>query len=736
MCATLMAGPALAEPLAKMMTPPAKPAAPVPDDGLRGGGFYLEAQALIDDDAHHKVIAEGAVEARYRGRVIRADELDYQRDTGQVTANGHVKIINADGTAQFARSVTLDKDMSEGVAIGFSTRLQNHVKIASARSERRNANVTELDRVIYTPCEVCAENGQKTPTWSIRARKVVEDKARRTIYFQDAVIRVKGVGVLYLPAFWTADPSAPRKSGFLLPVVAISGPRGLSYEQPYYQVISPSMDFTVAPQINTKVNPFLNLDFRKRFYSGVMDIRVGGTVDQDFNSGGEKFGANTARSYILGSGEFDIDSHWSWGFTAERASDKLIFEKYSIPEVFTDRGLYAADGGRLISQIDTVRQDQNSYLSVAAVSVQGLRPNDIQSTIPTVAPLIEARYEPRGAVLGGRLRLDASAVALTRDVSPLLNGEPGIDSRRATAGLDWRTNFTFANGLRLSPFVQGRADIYNLANLQPPSQPNATLARAFGDVGADVSYPLIRQTPAATWILEPMAQIAIGPNTKLDPRIPNEDSQVWEFDETNLFATNRSPGYDLYEGGQSVTLAGRATAMLPDGRQGSLTLGRVFGFERQPLIPERTGLQTALSDWVVGLDAQPLKGVSLFSRWRFDSQSFAVNRVETGVDLATSRFSGYISFLRERVSPTGVKVTSLDVHGEVWATKHWGATVYSILDGGAWRQNDIGLVYRDDCIRVELLYRRNDTFNGTLGPSTSVILRLSLATLSNSRYTQ
>ena len=322
----------------------------------------------------------------------------------------------------------------------------------------------------------------------------------------------------------------------------------MSYEQPYYHVISPSSDITIAPQFNTKVNPFLNIDYRKRFYSGVIDVRAGVTDDQDFTSGGDKFGPRTARSYILAAGQFDLGDHWTWGFTAEQASDKLIFEKYSVTDVFTDRGLYAADGGRLISQIDAVRQDQNSYLSIAAVSVEGLRPNDTQSTIPTVAPLIEGHFEPVGEILGGRLRIDGSAVVLTRNQSPDLDGEPGVDSRRATLGLDWRTTFTLANGLRIVPFIQGRTDVYNLSNLEAPLASNATLTRAFGDVGAEVSYPLIRQSPSATWILEPLAQIAIGPNVKLDPRIPNEDSQVWQFDETNLFDVNRSPGYDLLRG--------------------------------------------------------------------------------------------------------------------------------------------------------------------------------------------
>jgi LPS-assembly protein len=732
--ALVLAGAAsAAEPLSKMMTPPPKKAAPAPDDGLRGGGFYLEADSLIQNDTTHVVTAEGSVVARYRGRVLHADELDYNRDTGVVTARGNVVVVNADGTTQFATALTLDKDMSEGVAIGFSTRLQQNVKIAAARTQRFSANVTEFDRVIFTPCQICTENGQKTPTWSIKARKVVEDKARHTLYFQDAVIQVKGVGVFYLPAFYAADPSSARKSGFLLPSVTISGSRGFSYEQPYYQVITSSADLTLSPQFNTKVNPFLNIDFRKRFYSGVMDIRAGFTDDRDFTSGGDKFGPNTFRSYILASGQFDLGSHWSWGFTAEQTSDKLIFEKYSIPDVYTDRGLYAADGGRLISQLDAVRQDQDSFLSIAAVDVQGLRPNDIQSTIPTVAPLIEAHYELPEDILGGRLRFDGSAVVLTRNQSPTLEGLAGIDSRRATLGFDWQSSFTFSNGLRIQPFVQGRGDVYNLSNLAAPSASNATIARAFGDVGALISYPLIKSTPAATWILEPLAQIAIGPDTKLDPRIPNEDSQIWQFDETNLFDVNRSPGYDLYEGGQSLTLAGRATLILPDGGAGSLTVGRVLQAERDPFAPKRTGLQTPLSDWIVGLDANLFSNVSAFSRWRFDSSNFSVNSVETGVNFTTSRVSGYVSYLYEAQSPTGGRVNSLDIHGEVWATKHWGLDIYSIVDGGTWRQNDIGLVYKDDCIRVEILYRRNETFNGTLGPSSSVILRLSLATLGNTR---
>jgi LPS-assembly protein len=720
-----------------------KVAAAVADDGLAGGGFYLEAETLSQDQATHHVIADGAVEARYKGRVLRARRVDYDTQTGVVVASGAVSILQPDGTAEFAETISLDKTLSEGFANGFAARMQGHVQIAAESVDRKSKDVTEFRHVVYTPCPTCAENGQRAPTWSIRAKSVTEDKARKRLVFRGAVVEVLGHGVFYLPIIEAADPSAERKSGFLLPLVTFSGPRGVTYEQPYYAAISSSQDILITPQINTAVNPFLKVDWRKRFYSGTVEARGGYTYDSDFTSNGHKFGPQTSRSYILADGAFQLSPHWSWGFTAERASDKLIFDKYAVSDVYTnsqtfDRGLYAADDRRLISQIYAVRQDTNAYLSVAAISVQGLRATDTQGTFPTIAPLIEGRWEAPWAVLGGRLRVDGSAVALTRDQS-LSDTDAtgrtlvaGLDSRRATLQADWQRTFTFANGLRVQPFVDGRADVFNLANL-PVGNPNATVTRAFGTLGANVSYPLVRHVAGATWILEPLAQVALSPDTKQDRRIPNEDSVDFEFDETNLFQTNRSPGFDLYQGGQAVTLAGRATAILDDGRSASVLLGRRLAAQSTPSVPFYSGLQPSLSDWIFAADASPWKGVHIFSRLRLDERTFTVGRLEAGASFSTPRAEGYVSYLREAQSPLGGQVDSLDLHGAVFVTRHWGATSYMIVDGGAWRRRELGIVYRDDCLRVEAIYRHDETFNGTLGPSTSVVLRLTLATLGNTR---
>lgn len=715
-------------------------------DGLLPGSIYMEADSMVRDDERERTTASGEVEARYDSRNLRADALVYDEAQGVLEAS-NVEIFNPDGSVEFAREIVLDDQMKAGVARGFSARLPMNVKLAAASAVRRNENVNELNRAIYTPCDICADNTDKTPTWSIQADKVVQDRERQLVYYRGAVFRLFGAPVLYLPLFWHPDPTAERKSGLLTPDISASDRRGLSYEQPYLFVLSPSSDLTVSPQINTKVAPFLNARYRKRFYSGEIDVRGGYTYAQDFDSDG-RFGDRTSRSYILARGAFAIDQNWEWGFTAERASEDLLFDKYEIGDVFQSRGPYIADDRRLISQIYAIRQDENSYLSTAALDIQGLRPGDDDATFPTVAPVIEGRWSPDIRLAGGRVNLQLDAVALERDRSPAsttLVNLPGLDSRRVIGQADWRASYVLAGGVRIQPFVNLRADAYSLGDVPSENYGGRTETRGMATAGVDLSWPFYRRFNNKTVVLEPLVQIAASPRPNQiqvdvdangDPVYLDEDSLAFEFDETNLFLADKFPGFDLMEGGLRASVAGRASVLWDDGRRASFLVGRSFRDSEEQAFSTRTGLRDTESDWIVAAEAQPIRGLSVFSRARLDGESLDVRRAETGANLAMARGSGFFRYLWDDLDINGVKRENLDLGGEVFLTKNWGLTAYGNRDmvQDAWVVRDIGVVYRDECTRIEVIYRREDTVIGRLGPSESVAVRLTLATLGEPIY--
>jgi len=758
----LLAGAAIAllwtaQAQAQAQAPASQPSA----DGLQQDEMYMEADEVIRDDDAGITTAQGNIEVRYNGRTLRGDRLVYNDKTGVIRGYGHIVIVNTDGSTEYADEIVLDEEMRAGVALGFSARLQENVKIAAASAAKRNENVEELSKAIYTPCEICAKDGSpKTPTWSIAAERVVRDKKRRIVYYRNARFRLFGVSVAYLPIFWHADPAAPRSSGFLVPKASFSDRRGASYEQPYYWVISPSTDLTISPQVNTKIAPFLNGELRKRFYSGEVDLRFGYTHARDFDGKGNELpGTSTDRSYVLGRGAFQIDDKWLWGFTAERTSDDLIFDKYEVGKVYISRGPYVADDRRLISQLYSIRQDERSYFSVAAMSIQGLRPGTIDPVtgfasgendrvFPIIGPLVEGHYEPAPKILGGRLRAHTSAVVLSREQSPtdLTQRLPGLDSARVTGELDWRRAFTSTGGLRFEPFLMARADAYRVQDILTgvgSATRKDDMTRALATAGVDIAYPLFKRTKDATIVLEPLLQVAASPNAKQvvigrnsagDPIYLNEDSVAFEFDETTLFRPNKFPGYDLYEDGVRLNVAGRASVLWDDGRRANFILGRSFRTEENAVFTDRSGLRTKSSDWIVAADAQPIRGVSMFARARLDNDTLDIHRLEAGANVYNKYGAGFVRYLTDDFDINGVKRENLDVGGELYFGKNYGVSLYGNrdLNRDAWVIRDVGVFYRDDCLRVDVIYRREDTIIGRLLPSESVSVRLTLATLGGS----
>lgn len=760
-------------------------------DGLIDGAAYIDAEAVTRDG--DVVSAVGTLDrralGRFRGTTLRARQFDYDLGLGVASADGDVELSDDEGNTVYASYLETDADLRAGVAVDFATRFSTGASLMAATAVRRSENVNQLNYAIFTPCPICdAEGNPKQPSISIQAETVVQDDELRAVLYRNAVFRVGGVPVFYLPYFAHPDPTIERASGFLFPTPSYDEGRGLSLETPYLKVVSPSEDWLISPQFNTRVAPLVNLQWRRRFADGTVVVRGGGTYERnfgDFDLDGDgdaesnvSFGDRTARSYLLAHGRFDPAGPWRWGFTAERTSDKTLFDRYDVRSPYQDNGLYYGDQRRLISQIYIEHQTPRSYVSVAAFTLQSLRVAtfdpvtpalnifETDGSLPVVAPLIEARWEPEGPVFGGRLRLKGSAVSLYRDDyvgGPVLRPEsipvgstlglPGVDSRRVSGQLEWRRTLISPMGIRWEPFVDVRADAYSVGDLPPVmGLEEEAISRGRATAGVDVSYPLIRQMGVgADLILEPMAQLSISTNSDLDPRIPIEDSQAVELDESSLFRIDRFPGYDLYEGGMRFTAGAKATLRWDSGRQASLFVGRSFrdAQENAYLVPlpddpanlyDPSGLGAETSDWVVQGSFSPSDRIRGWGHATIDSAG-EIRRAEAALDGRWGRRNlASVSYIIDRSNPlegpNNRNYEFVQLAGQQFIYGNWGVAVNGIadLERDLITRSEVGLLFDDDCFRFELGWRRDNTRVRPTGPSEGVYVRLNLATFGGTGY--
>lgn len=678
----------------------------------------LRASSVTDDKESGTFVAEGDVEVRVGDRVLRADRVIYDRAAGTMRAQGNVRIRDESGAMQFADEFEVDEDFRNGFATRFSTRIGETGVATAAAAIREDGNLNTLEQVVYTGCPLCKDT-EETPTWSIRSRRAVQNQETQMISYQDAVLEIKGIPVIYIPYFAHPDPTSERRSGLLAPDMGISSKRGPFFELPYYFALSEHSDLTVTPQINSKVNPLISLDYRKRFFSGYVDLEGSFTHEQDFDGDGDRFGEETWRSHIYGTGLFDITDNWQWGFGVERQTDDLYDLRYDIDGEDNRRGLYTSQPRQLISQLFATGQDSDYYVETGLLSIQGLRAGDIEAQTPDITPLVYAertfdlkKYGQVGATL--------SAVGLFRDQAQTLpTGDLTQDTIRASGGVDWGHQYIFGPGVVVEPFGLVRSDYYRLDDGQ--SGNSASISRTLGLGGVTASWPLVKHGENVNFVVEPIVMAAYGTEDANDPRIPNEDSILFEADESNIFRPQAVSNYDLWEGGARTAVGVNAAAQFNNGIEISGVVGRRWRSEPDPSFSALSNLSEEESDYVAGAQIDLGPSFSTGARVRFNDE-LDFERIDANLRTDFWRVRANARYFRIADNPSGMEDEGILWTGSFDVTDRWSAIIrqqHNLTESRDIRFS-AGIAYQDDCSWFALTYERSGATDRTLGPSDSI----------------
>ncbi len=679
------------------------------DGGQNAATLIADSLAITGDT---RLIAEGNVEVFFNGRRLKASRIVFDQATDSLQITGPIVLTDATGDSVIlASQAEMQADLTEGILTGARLVLNRQLQLAANRIMRVGGRYTVLQTVAASSCKVCA--GSPTPLWEIRARRVVHDELERQIYFDNAVFRLAGIPVFYIPRLRMPDPTLERATGFLTPSLRTTSDLGAGLKLPYFIALGPSSDLTLIPYVTVRDSQTLGFRYRRAFATGT--IEMNGAITSDDLVPGK------TRGYLFADGAFRLPLGFGLTIKGQTVSD---------PAYLLDYGIGYID--RLDSRIEVARTRRNEHLSARIISFQTLREDEDDTAIPSlVADLTFHRRFSLGP-LGGEGGLLLQTHNHWRSSTSPLDGPDGdtiADGRdlgRISARIDWRRSFLLPGGIEATLLGEVTADAYNIA--QDATYQGST-TRTHGNAGIELRWPWVKAgSGGAVQILEPVVQ-AIWASSDAET-LPNEDSVLVEFDEGNLFALDRFPGSDAVERGPRVNLGLTWTRHDPAGWTMGVTVGRVFRDSDLGQFGPGSGLDGKSSDWLASVNFDLADGLALTARAVVDDDldltKGEARMVYSGkrTSLAGSVIWAAADPLENRPDPT--EEVTFDARRQL--DPNWTAKVSGRYDFVADRGTvaGLGLEFLNECVRLDVSLSRRFTSSTSVTPTTDFSLSLDL----------
>ncbi|QRZ12479.1 LPS-assembly protein LptD [Paracoccus methylovorus] len=668
----------------------------------------LADQVTLGGD--NRLVASGGVVIWYRGARLIASRVVYDNQTGAAVIEGPIHLTEPSRTGTqnetilIADSAQLDPNMQDGILHGARLVLAREMQMA-AREMRRSENgaVTRLDNVVASSCQICAED--PIPLWEIRARSITHDARTNKLHFDRPQFRALGMPIATLPRLTAPDPTVERMTGFLRPQFRTTSGLGFGIKLPYFVTLGDHADITLTPYVAASRTRTLELRYRQAFSNGAMEWN--GAISRDDIEQGR------TRGYLFGGARFELPRGYMLGLQIQMASNRAYLLDYDISQ---------AD--RLWSglTLDRVRRDRMVMARLG--NYESLRNDEPAGFAPSVVAdaLWKRRWTPNR--LGGIASMEWSLHAHRRSSS---EDRLGRDMARGSVMLGWQRSEILPGGLVGAIDTQVNADFYRI---NQDSDFEDWVLRADPVLGAELRWPLARHSGGVTHIIEPVAQLIWSPKHDAEDDVPNEDSQLIEFDEGNLFALNRFPGRDARESGLRANLGIGWTRIDPAGWSIGLTAGRVLRSNADPAFQDSGPLGGKRSDWLLAAHYSGANGLAIANRALFDD-SFSISRNELRLgwfrpDLQVS--AGYLWLDSDESESREQDVSELTMAGGWQIASGWWATTETRYDFTADRAQkaQLGLEFRNECVTVEMSIERRFTSLGEVRPDTRFDLGIRL----------
>ncbi len=658
--------------------------------------IYFSANEMQNDQRLQTITAIGDVNIVRDNLTVKADKVIYNQKDDIVTAVGNVVLLNEDGTVVFSDYVVLSDKMQEGEMDNIKIIMKDKSQVAATKVTKFANDDKEMENAVYSPCDVCTG---KDPLWQLKAKKIIHDAENKNVYYNHAFLEVKGLPVFYTPFLSHPDPSVKRRSGFLIPNIASSSYLGAAIQPKYFWSISDHEDLFLDPIFSTDKGVILSGKYNKYLYRGELSAEGSFMKDDD---------KDETRGNIFAKGRYEVNDYWVADMDINYASDRTYLK---------DMSLDKQDDAWLTSSLKMQGFDNRNYASIESYYYQLLSYDMKEYDEPIVLPLMNYENISDVGPYGAYSKTNLNFASIYR--------EEETNTQRFSMINSWVLPYTSPYGEKYRMMASVKSDLYYVDNYINPEGEEFTggVARIFPQLGLEWKLPFIRATETSRQILEPTIVGVLAPNdSNKTNKIPNEDSQDFELDDSNVLDINRYAGYDRNDTGSRISYGINWNSYGDTFGRTNAFLAQSYYFDKHESINNTSSYDFSekedhLSDYVGRIYASPTDYFDLNYRFRVDKDDLELTYSELSTKIGPQILNAYISYIYLQDNKNSSLIENSE-RKELYTalrsklTKDWSISIFNrqdLTDNGGSLEYGGDLIYEDECTALIFYMRRDNS---------------------------
>jgi len=643
---------------------------------------------------------------------IFLDNFSYNTKEYIFKSVGYTKIEDKEGNVYEFSQLYIDTKKKEilGTDIKFFGNSKS-IKITEKNKPRIFSNTLKItneksffNKSVFTVCDY--RENDKCPPWSIQATQMLHDNKKKTIYYDNALIKIYDIPILYLPKLSHPDPSVKRRSGFLVPTLKNSKSLGQEISIPYFWNINNDKNFTFTPKMFLDENPLFLGEYEQAFKNASLVTDFGYTQGFKKSSSKKKKGDNSHffanfKKYF----SFSDDSESILNFKLQNISDNKYLKSYKINSKIVD---YNTDS--LENSLEFTHESDDSFFGLSTNIYEDLgvekRSDKFEYILPEITIDKNLISDNRIGILDFNSTYKVHNYDTDKYTNFLVNN------------FNWNFKDTYLSS-GLNTKILGNFKNINYETKNIDLYKNDTTSEFFGSLGYLSELRLFKKNGSSSHLLKPKVLFRYAPG-----QMRKEESGL-PLDPVLAFSMDRLDNINNFETGLSSTIGFDYTVKQKN-KEYDFSVAQIINKKENKKMASETSLDEKLSDLAGEFNLEYNDKVSFNYNFLLDQNYNQFNYNEIGTTLNLDNIKLDLKYLTENkhVGDQEYVASGIDFNKSENTIISFKTKRNLITDSAEFY--NLSYEYINDCLRAGLVYRREFYNDSEVDPENSLMFKITL----------